>query len=81
MQLFTFIFGMLFIAYLMPMIDAFSTYIVQLFNLLIIKLQVKGEEAKAEVEAEVDEGTTHAMGFDYENRDVKFEEEEDEDDE
>ena len=76
MYLLLFILGVLFISVLMPIFDAFGTWIVNIFNLKIVKMQVEAEEVKLE---EVDESPKHAIGFQYENEDD--DEWEDEDDE
>ena len=74
--LIVFILGILFISVLMPILDAIGTWVVNIFNLKIVEMQVEAEEVKAEV---VDDGPKHAIGFQYENEeDDEWEDDEDE---
>ena len=76
MYLLLFILGILFISVLMPIFDAIGTWIVNIFNLKIVKMQVEAEEVKPEVE---DGGLKQAIGFQYDNEeDDEWEDDEDE---
>ena len=75
MYLLLFILGILFISVLMPIFDAIGTWIVNIFNLKIVKMQVEAEEVKPEV---VDDGPKQAIGFQYDNEEDDEWEDEDE---